>query len=311
MLQETDLSQIDLNLLVLFETVMQERHVGRAAARLHLSASAVSHGLGRLRRMLRDPLFLKHPKGVVPTERADTLAPPIADILQRIRGVVANVDGFDAAVSTRRFAIGAPDAVLGVVLPPVLAALGKAAPRIDLGVRTMLPQDALAALDARQVDIALQPLADIPPRFTAARLYEEEFAIAMRSGHPLARRPTLARYCEAAHVLVSTTGDPHGSVDRELDKLGRTRRIAATVPSFLFALALVADTDLVAAVPRRSAIYARRFGIVLVDPPAPLAPLMRSWISVIATRAAMADAGVAWLYEAIRRVAHRSRTASS
>src|SRR4029450_1049468 len=85
MVQETDLSQIDLNLLVLFETTMRERHVGRTAARLHLSPSAVSHGLARLRRVLHDPLFLKHPKGVVPTERAGNFAAPIADILERGR----------------------------------------------------------------------------------------------------------------------------------------------------------------------------------------------------------------------------------
>src|SRR5215510_5109518 len=117
MLQETDLSQIDLNLLVLFEVVMREGHVGRTAARLHLSPSAVSHGLARLRRVLHDPLFLKHPKGVVPTDRASELAGPIADILERVRGVIASAEGFDARRSTRRFTIGAPDAVSMIVVP--------------------------------------------------------------------------------------------------------------------------------------------------------------------------------------------------
>src|SRR5689334_23193721 len=107
MLQEIDLTQVDLNLLVLFDVIMRERHVGRTGARLHLSPSAVSHGLARLRRALHDPLFLKHPKGVVPTDRAATLATPIADILERIRGVVANAVGFDAESSTRRFTIAA------------------------------------------------------------------------------------------------------------------------------------------------------------------------------------------------------------
>src|SRR5262245_10633103 len=174
MLHEIDLSQIDLNLLVLFDAVMRERHVGRTATRLHLSPSAVSHGLGRLRRMLHDPLFLKHPKGVVPTDRANELAPPIADILERIRGVVATTERFDPMVSSRRFTIGAPDAVFAVLLPPLFAVLTKSAPQIDLSVRTMLPQEALADLDARRADLEIQPLADIPPRFMAARLYDEE-----------------------------------------------------------------------------------------------------------------------------------------
>jgi len=299
MLQELDLSRIDLNLLVLFEAVMRERHIGRTAARLHLSPSAISHGLARLRRMLHDPLFLKHPKGVVPTERANELAAPVAEILQRIRNVVASAEGFDALHSTRRFTIGGPDAVFAVVLPPLLAALAKLGPKLDLSTRLILPQSALADLDARQADLLLEPLVDVPSRFAAARLYDEEFCIALRAGHPIGARPTLARYCAASHVLVSATGDPYGNVDAELKKLGRTRRIAATVPNFLLALALVAETDLIAAVPRQAAAHARGLGVVLADPPPPLAPLTRSSINLIATRAALEDAGVAWLFRVV------------
>src|SRR5919108_4442051 len=102
MLNETDLSRADLNLLVLFDVVLEERHVGRAAERLNLSASAVSHGLRRLRRLLNDPLFLRTPKGVVPTARATELAEPIADILARIRRVMATAPSFDPSTSTRR-----------------------------------------------------------------------------------------------------------------------------------------------------------------------------------------------------------------
>jgi DNA-binding transcriptional LysR family regulator len=163
----------------------------------------------------------------------------------------------------------------------------------------MLPQSALADLDARRVDLSVQPIVELPPRFQAAPLYDEEFAIAMRTGHPLASRLTLDRYCSAKHLLVSMTGDPHGNVDARLKKLGRARRVVATVPNFLFALAVVAETDLIAAVPRRSAAYARRFNVVLVEPPAALAPLARSAIQVIATRAAMADPGVAWLFRVV------------
>src|SRR5918994_5046279 len=116
MLHEIDLSRVDLNLLVLFEAVLEERHVGRAAERLNLSPSAVSHGLGRLRRLFRDPVFLKVPKGVVPSDLAGRLAGPVADILARVRSVVASADPFDPSRSTRRFTIGAPDATAAVLL---------------------------------------------------------------------------------------------------------------------------------------------------------------------------------------------------
>ena len=121
MLQKIDLSRADLNLLVLFEVVLEERHVGRAAERLSLSSSAVSHGLGRLRRLLNDPLFLKTPKGVVPTARAEQLAAPVADVLARARSVISTAEPFDPATCTRRFTIGAPDGVSAVFLPPLLA----------------------------------------------------------------------------------------------------------------------------------------------------------------------------------------------
>src|SRR6186713_2068847 len=97
------LSRVDLNLLVLFEVVCEEGHVGRAADRLSLTSSAVSHGLGRLRRLLNDPLFLKTPKGVVPTARAADLAVPIADVLARARSVIATAEPFDPAISRRQF----------------------------------------------------------------------------------------------------------------------------------------------------------------------------------------------------------------
>jgi len=122
MLNEIDLSRADLNLLVLFEAVLEEGHVGRTADRLNLSPSAVSHGLGRLRRLLNDPLFLRTPKGVVPTARAIDLAEPIADILARVRSVVSTSEPFDPATSTRRFTIGAPDGVSAVILPPAAVA---------------------------------------------------------------------------------------------------------------------------------------------------------------------------------------------
>src|SRR3954469_17103581 len=97
MLNDIDLSRIDLNLLSLFEVVYRERHVGRAGARLNLSPSAVSHGLGRLRQLFHDPLFVRHPKGVVPTERAEAIAAPIAEILRQVRSVIEGAEPFEPA----------------------------------------------------------------------------------------------------------------------------------------------------------------------------------------------------------------------
>ena len=307
MLNETNLSRIDLNLLVLFEIVLEERHVGRAAERLHLSPSAVSHGLGRLRRMLNDPLFLRTPKGVVPSARAVDLAAPIADILARVRSVVSTAEPFHPARSARRFTIGAPDAVTAVLLPELLTAVGKAAPRIDISVRQILPrpagnpwEPALAELEARSIDVALLPMSVVPARFARRTLYKEDFVIGMRAGHPFAERPTLDAFCIAQHLVVSQAGNPQGFVDDLLAGKGRSRRVTLTVPNFMMALALIAETELIAALPRQLILrHAARFGLMSVEPPF----LLRSDpISAIATRPAMMDAGVAWLLNMLESV---------
>lgn len=309
MLHEIDLSRVDLNLLVLFEAVFEERHVGRAASRLHLSASAVSHGIGRLRRALNDPVFLKHPKGVGPTARAAELAPAVADILERVRAVVGTALPFDPRGSTRRFAVGAPDAIATVVLPRVLAAVRRRAPGVVVNVSEVEPGATLAALDARAIDIACYPLEDLPARFEARPLYEEDFVIAARSGHPLGKKPSLAQYAAAQHVLVSPTGAGRGFMDDLLAEHGLSRRIALTVPSFLWALTVIADGDLVGTLPRTLVrTHGGRFGVTALEPPLPFG---QTRVRAVATRAAMTDAGVAWLMELLQQEAppaHRRST---
>lgn len=304
-MNESNLARADLNLLVLFQVVLQERHVTRAAERLRVTPSAVSHGLKRLRHVLNDPLFLRTPKGVVPTARASELAEPIADILARVAGVFAGAEPFDPATSTRRFTLGAPDAVSAVLLPALLTKLRSIAPRVDIGVRLLLPrhggqpierawEPVLDELEARTIDIAIAPLAKVPIRFVAHTLYEEDFVVAMRKGHPFARRPTLTRYCEMQHVVVSMTGDPHGLFDEVLGKQKRQRRVALTVPNFMQALAHIAKTDLIAALPRRLvATYADQFGLTSTELPIARKP---DGIRAVATEAALMDAGVAWLF---------------
>ena len=305
MLNKIDLSRTDLNLLALFEVVLEERHVGRAADRLRLTPSAVSHGLGRLRRLLNDPLFLRTPKGVVPTARATELAGPIAEVLARVRSVIATAAPFDPSTSTRRFAIGAPDGISAVVLHPLLVALSRVAPRIDISVRQILPsparvwETALADLEARAMDIAIIPSDDIPPRFEKRFVYEEDFVIAMRRGHAFAAHPTLNGFCDMQHLVVSHTGDPYGFVDEALARRGLTRRIGLTVPNFMLALATIAETSLISALPRRLvAMNAGRFGIVAVDAPLSL-PTFR--LNAVAPKVAMMDEGLTWLFDLLAR----------
>jgi DNA-binding transcriptional LysR family regulator len=307
MLNRTNLTRIDLNLLVLFEAVLEERHVARAAARLHVTPSAVSHGLGRLRELMQDPLFLRQPKGVVPTERARQLAAPVADILERARQVISRAEKFDPRHSVRRFVIGAPDAVTAVLLPALLRLLRREAPGIDLGARNLIGNfdAALGELDQRTLDVALLPMAGIPGRFASRTLFAKtDFVVVRRAGHPLGRKLTLANYCGALHLVVSASADLMGRVDRELERRGMRRRVVLTVSNFSQAVNVVAEPDLVATMPRLfAARHAPRYRAIVCDPPF---PMPSQPISAIAPQAALADAGLAWLMEALERAARAS-----
>jgi DNA-binding transcriptional LysR family regulator len=307
-MNDIQLSRVDLNLLVLFQAVIEYGHVGRAAEYLNLSPSAVSHGLRRLRRLLNDPLFLRTPKGVVPTARARELAEPVADVLGRVGGILATSRPFDPAVSRRSFAIGAPDGISAVVVPPLLATLARLAPGVDVRVRQLLPvqgetqlgrawRNMYAELDSRENDVAIVPFCDVPQRFRAVRMYDEEFVIAMRAGHPFARSPTLDRFCASSHVLVSMTGEAWGVVDQALAAVDRSRRIALTLPDFHFALDCVAKTDFLAALPRRLAsANAERLGIVFRSPPF---ALDRYSISAVVSEGGLTDPGLAWFHNVL------------
>src|SRR5690242_20670451 len=170
MLNQISLSRVDLNLLVLFHTVLEEGHVARAAGRLNLTPSAVSHSLGRLRYLFNDPLT---PKGVVPTARALELGEPVADILARVGRVIASAAPFDAATSSRRFVIGAPDAVMASLMGPLLERLGRKAPHVDISLIHLMPvrlggseehpwHASLQQLEKREIDLALLPLRTLP-----------------------------------------------------------------------------------------------------------------------------------------------------
>ncbi len=298
MLNEIDLSRADLNLLVLFETVLDEGNVGRAAARLNLSASAVSHGLGRLRRLLNDPLFLKTPKGVVPTDRARELAAPIGDILARVRSVISTAEPFDPSRSRRRFTIGTADG-FSVFLPPLLHEIARKAPGIDLVVRHMQMETALSDLDGRLIDVAIAPFYELSARFSAQTLYEDEFVVAAQSRHPFLKNPTLENYCRMQHILVAPRGVPSGVVDQLLENRGLSRRVALAVPNFMLALDLLTKTELVCVLPKRFVeMHAKRYAVATAKLPLELGV---SSIQAVVPKAALMDAGLVWLLDVLGR----------
>jgi len=312
MLNTAQLARTDINLLLVFDLLFEERNAGRTAARLNLSPSAISHSLRRLRALLDDPLFIASPKGMVPTERAEALAPTIRDIIERVQGVLASAQNFDPATAVRRFRIGAPDGAVSVIVPLLVARLEKAAPGVDLSILQLLPQPgsidpldawrgAFTEIESGRVSLAILPHPPSESRFHSSPLYFEDFVIVARRGHPLATAPSLKAFAAARHVLVSATGDSWGFVDRKLAEHGLERRIVLTVPSFFMAISAIASSDLVGAIPRHFARQAERnYDIEIIEPPF---DMLSSDLHAIAPRAALLDHGIAWLLGQVEEVA--------
>jgi DNA-binding transcriptional LysR family regulator len=312
MLNHAQLVRIDINLLLLFDLLFEERNAARAASRLNLSPSAVSHALRRLRSLLDDPLFLPNARGMVPTERAQVLAPAIREIVERVQGVVASVQAFEPATAARRFRIGAPDGAVSILVPPLVERVETVAPNMDLAVLQLLPKpaasgpaqawaDALADVETGRIDCAILPHSPESGRFDSTALYAEDFVFVARRGHGLAKAPSMEAIAAARHVLVSASGDPSGFVDRLLAEHGHERRIALTVPSFFMAAAAIASSDLVGALPRHFAIEAARtYPLRIVEPPFAMGSAS---LHAIVPRAAMLDRGIRWLVQQVVNVA--------
>ncbi len=296
-------------MLLLFDLLFEERNAGRAAARLNLSPSAVSHALRRLRSLFDDPLFLPSPKGMIPTDRAEQLAPAIRSVIEQIASLLVTVEPFDPASANRQFRVGAPDAAISLLVPSLVSRLAREAPGIDLAILQLLPRpgsndpghawnDAFAELDRGALDLVILPYRPPQSRFTTVPLYFEDFAIVTPRGHVFAEDPSVERLAAARHVMVSATGDRSGFVDRLLEERGLKRSIALTVPSFYMAVAAIASSDLIGAIPRRFAVEAARlYPVEVVEPPFAMG---QADLNAIVPSAAMLDRGIEWLLDEVR-----------
>jgi DNA-binding transcriptional LysR family regulator len=255
---------LDLNLLRVFDAVMAERNLTRAARNLAMTQSAVSNALRRLRSAMGDELVVRAGYGVAPTPHALAIWPAIREALEALQAVLAPTS-FDPAQAECSFVLAMADATATLLVPPLIRSLGSQAPGVSLRILPLTTRDPRAKLKAGELDAAVGHfpvvLAEIaqrsmqeamPPSVGHERLYDGRYVCVMRRGHPLAREElTLARYCEAQHLLVSFSGRPFGFVDQALASIKRQRRIVLTVNQFFTAGQVVANSDLLTVLPER------------------------------------------------------------
>ena len=249
---------LDLNLLRVFDVVMAERNLTRAAERLSLTQPAISNSLKRLRSAVGEDLLTRSAHGVVPTARAEALWPEVRSALGRLRGVLAPGE-FDPAADATNFRIAMADATAALFMPPLVAQIEQSGAQSNLRSLPLTTRDPRALLERGDADVAVGFFPDTVAAVLAQgdgallrrqRLNEGEYTCVMRRGHPLAKQPlTLDSYCSAHHLLVSLSGRDHGLADQVLAGLNRKRRVVLTVNQYFTAGRVVANSDLLTVLP--------------------------------------------------------------
>jgi len=263
------ITSLDLNLLLVLDAVLSERSVARAARRLHVTPSAVSNSLARLRAALGDPLVARSGRGIVPTPRAAELAPAIARALRDLDEAVHRRP-FDALTCERTFTMAIADVGQMVRLPTLAALIATEMPRARLRVVGIDSLVSLGGLSGTEVDVAVG-VAERAPGIRAERLYDERIVLVCRRNHPTTRkRLSLAALEALRHVAIEMApgrgfGDPAAHA---FSRAGIRRDVAVIVPTFTTAAAVVADSDLVASLPESLVdVIGPRLGLHAVKAP--------------------------------------------
>jgi DNA-binding transcriptional LysR family regulator len=258
MLSAVNLSQIDLNLLVVLHAVMQHGSVAAAAAELHVTPSAISNALARLRAQFGDPLFVRKGRGVIPTPRALQLRPLLESALSALERAVSD-ERFDAKTCTRTFGIAMSDGDQIALLPTIAGAFMRALPRARLHAVSIDALLASGGLAGPLAELCIAPkLPD--PELHWTPLYETDAVVVARRRHPElpARKELSAELFRSlrhvdTHLALGKPGVGHKGAADVFARAGLTRDVAVVVPTFSAAALVVAETDLIAALPRRVA----------------------------------------------------------
>ncbi|SDN65065.1 LysR family transcriptional regulator [Polaromonas sp. JS666] len=310
---------LDLNLLRVFDEVMAERSLTRAARNLSLTQPAVSNALRRLRETLGDELVQRSGQGMAPTPRALAIWPAVREALQQLQeSLVPNE--FVPGEANTTFVLAMADATAAELMPGLVETLEREAPGVSIRVVPLTTRDPRRLLDEETCDLAIgyfpSLLADLtaseqsgePLPFSHQRLYDGEYVCVMRKDHALATGPfSLNRFCAARHMLVSFSGRPYGFIDEALASLGRKRQVVLTVNQFFTAGRVVANSNLLTVLPRH---FVRVTGIaeqlVLRPLPFDVSPVH---VDAVWHRRSRQRSAHMWLRQAVVRAADQAFSA--
>lgn len=280
---------MDLNLLRVLDAILREGSTVAAARRLGLSQPAVSSALGRLRSSMGKELFIRRGQGLEPTDHARALMQPLQQALSDLEELLSADDTFDPLTANRVFRLSGSDFFGELLIPGLIDMLSREAPNIRLQLITLPEIYDREFFEKQRVDLLLAPSTRHFDGADSAPLMSAPFAVIARKGHPQLAAASLAQgekmpldlFCSLDHVLFSPASDMRGVTDNALDRVGRTRRVAMTVPYFSGVYRAVARSDLIGLIPRSLARHvAEDVGLCIYQPPVDVArvELSMSWL---------------------------------
>ena len=292
------MTRINLNLVPALSALLSEASVSRAARRVGVSQSAMSHSLARLREVFDDPLLVSQGRSMVLTPRARQLARDLPEALQHLGAALRGPEPFDPSTAEDVFTIATFDYFELTTLPTLMAYLSEHAPRVRLKLER-IGRGTAQALSEGRIDLVLAgPGIASGAGVVSRKLYRDPFKVVVRADHPeVGRRITLEQYLALDHVLIRVEGRDVGAVDRVLAARGLVRRIGLWVPHFVSAPLAVASSDMITTLASGWAHRARELlGVRVLEPPVPIpdVPVHMYW-----AKAHRDDPARKWLRELV------------
>lgn len=293
-----NLRQLDLNLLLVFDALMQEQNLSRAAAQLHMSQPAMSNALARLHQRLGEVLFVRTARGMLPTARAQVLYKPVRQALRLLQEGLAPQERFDPQAADHGFTLAMNDYAQASLVPALVARLQKIAPRVVLSVQSDEAESLPARLASGAVDLAVDYLYFENSELCYEPLQEESLAVIGRQGHAaFIDGLTQARYQASQHVSIFPRAHRGSPLEIVLGSAKVQRQVHLFVPYYVTIPAIVAQSDLLGTVPRRLAEhFAKVYPLQMAPLPFAMPPVQ---ISLIWHRQQTLSPGLRWLREQI------------
>ena len=291
----------ELSMLIVFDAIMTEGSITRAADNLSMSQPAVSNTVAKMRTLWNDEIFIKQGRNIQPTLFATNLWTKIQNPLHELSNAMDPVI-FNPTTSTRTFHVGAADLLIELAWADLRKIIENEAPGINIYAHPYTISNGMKMLEDSEVDIAIGvPGLMSHESINTEFLYHSQFICIMRKGHPLEGQPmTLDTFVNAEHLLVSLSGDPYGHTDIALNKHGLKRRVAMTVNHFSAIIPLLIETDLISVVPSHAVIKGLKDGLISAHKlPIEIEPIS---ITIFWHKRKQVDPGLIWLRRKIRTI---------